>query len=148
VSAADQKAEEEEKKKAEKAAKDEAEAELKKKQKARAATNEDTFLIYYEGSDNKYYIAEKNKDFLNYVLTLPNKKATYLNNAIMPSTTLTLEMSGIAGLDYLSQFTIDHAPEPYSYENAVWQIADIKQSVDDKVWITTVTAQVRPLTII
>jgi hypothetical protein len=93
-------------------------------------------------------LAEKNKDFLNYVLTLPNKKAPYLNNAIMPGTTLTLEFLGISGIDYLSQFVIDHAPETYNYANAVWQIVDIKQTVEDKNWTTTVTAQVRPLTIL
>lgn len=126
----------------------------KKKRQLRSEDNKDTFLIYYELDEsnpkvvNRYYLAEKNKDFLNYVLTLPNKKAPYLNNAIMPGTTLTLEFLGISGIDYLSQFVIDHAPETYNYANAVWQIVDIKQTVEDKNWTTTVTAQVRPLTIL
>ena len=48
----------------------------------------------------------------------------------------------------LSQFVIDHAPETYSYENAVWQVADVRHSIEDKNWTTTIVAQVRPLTIL
>ena len=85
---------------------------------------------------------------MNYVLSIPDTKAVYQNNAIMPNTTLTLELLGISGMNFLSQFTIDHAPETYCYSNAVWQVSDTKQSIEDKNWTTTIVAQVRPLTVL
>jgi hypothetical protein len=143
-------AEEERRKKAktaaEEAAAKEQEKELKKKEKLRDEKNEDTFLIYYENPDKKYYICEKTPDFMKYVLRLPDKSATYQNNQILPSTKITLEFLGISGIDYLSQFTLDHAPEGYNYSDAVWQVEDVRQEVSDKMWITTIQAGVRPLT--
>lgn len=141
-----------EKEAADRLKKEEAEA-LKKKQLERSdAKFKKEKCIYYKKNAKKelmkYYICEPENDFMNYVLSMPDSNATYLNNAIMPSTTLTLELLGISGVNYLSQFTIDHAPEAYCYRNAVWQISDIKQSVSDKSWTTTLTAQVRPLTVL
>lgn len=127
--------------------------EMEKKRTARSESN-DNFFVYYVPNPNdpknpiRYYLYEKDKSFLNYILTQPNKKSPYLNNAIMPGTTMTLELMGIGGINYLSQFLIDHAPEAYNYENAVWQISDIKQNIEDKNWTTTITAQVRPLTVL
>lgn len=129
------------------------EKEIEKKKTARSESNSN-FFIYYEPNPNdsknpiRYYLYEKEKDFLNNLLTQPNKKSQYLNNAIMPGTTLTVELLGISGINYLSQFVIDHAPDAYNFENAVWQISDIKQSIEDKNWTTTITAQVRPLTVL
>lgn len=123
-----------------------AEAERKQREQARSEKNKDAFWIYY-ANRKSYIICEKTKDFMNYILTLPDKKAPYLNNGIMPNTKLTIELQGISGIDYLSQFVIDHAPEAYNYENAIWQVADITQTVEDKNWTTTIVAQVRPLTI-
>lgn len=123
------------------------EAERKKKEQARSEKNKDAFWIYY-ASSKTYIICEKTKDFLNYVLTLPNKKSSYLNHGIMPNTKLTIELQGISGIDYLSQFVIDHAPESYNYETAIWQVADITQNIEDKNWTTTIVAQVRPLTVL
>lgn len=141
-----------EKEAADKLKKEEAEA-LKKKQLERSEANfkKEKCIFYKKNAQNeliKYYICEPEKDFMNYVLSLPDTNASYLNNAIMPGTNLQLELLGISGVDYLSQFTIDHAPEPYCYRNAVWQISDIKQTVSEKVWKTNITAQVRPLTIL
>lgn len=126
---------------------------LKKKREERS---EEKFkkagAVYYkkneDGTFTKYFLYEPTKDFLNYLVSIPNKNAPYLNNGIMPGTTLTLELLGISGVDYLSQFTIDHAPESYSYSSAVWQITDVRQTVEDKAWTTTVVASVRPLTIL
>jgi len=132
------------------AAKDE-QAAKNRKRKIREEENSESFLIYYTGSGDdviKYYICEKYKDFLNYNLTLPNKNAPYLNNGIMPGTTVTIELMGIAGINFLSQFLLDHVPPEYSYTTAVWQISDVKQNIEDKNWTTTITAQVRPLTVL
>jgi hypothetical protein len=128
--------------------------ELVKKRQTRSNKNKNAFYVYYAQDKNnpkkdlEYFICEKNSTFLNYILKLPNKKSPYLNNAIMPGTTLTLELLGISGVNYLSQFLIDHAPEAYNFENAVWQISDVKQNIEDKMWITTLVAQVRPLTVL
>jgi hypothetical protein len=123
---------------------------LKALEKKRASRNEKNFFIYYKKDQSnvtkKYFLYEPGKEFLNYILTQKNKKSPYLNNAIMPGTTLTIEFLGISGIDYLSQFVIDHAPEAYNYSNAVWQVSDITQTVEDKNWTTTIVAQVRPLT--
>lgn len=127
-----------------------------KKRKVREEGNAESFLIYYvpdpgnkdESLLKKYYICEKYKDFLNYNLTLPNKNAPYLNNGIMPGTTVTIELMGISGINFLSQFLLDHVPPEYSYTTAVWQIADVRQNIEDKNWTTTITAQVRPLTVL
>jgi hypothetical protein len=139
----------------EKAVKD-AQAAKDRKRKIREEGNAESFLIYYVPDPNnkdesylkKYYICEKYKDFLNYNLTLPNKNAPYLNNGIMPGTTVTIELMGISGINFLSQFLLDHVPPEYSYTTAVWQISDVKQNVEDKNWTTTITAQVRPLTVL
>ena len=110
------------------------------------------FYVYTFGSgaDTKRYIlAEKDSVFMTRLLTgTPDPHATYINNAIMPGTTFTMELLGISGITYLSQFTLDHVPNTYNYKNAVWQIADVKQKIENKVWTTSIVAEVRPLTII
>jgi hypothetical protein len=104
--------------------------------------------MYGKGADVKQYVlAETDSVFMTQLLTgTPDKKAVYMNNAIMPGTTFTMELLGISGITYLSQFTLDHVPDTYSYENAVWQVSDIKHRIENKSWTTTITAQVRPLT--
>jgi hypothetical protein len=94
-----------------------------------------------------YILIEKDKSFMNSVVNnKQDKKASYINNPIMPGTTFEFELLGIGGITYLSQFTLANVLDQYSYENAVWQIANIKHKVEDKVWTTSITAQVRPLT--
>lgn len=124
--------------------------ELEKRKASRSEKNTNSFVFYYKqaqsGDIMSYIICETNNEFLNYVLTLEDPKLLYLNNAIMPGTILTLEFLGIAGINYLSQFLLAHAPEAYNYENAVWQVSDIRHTIEDKNWTTTIIAQVRPLT--
>lgn len=129
---------------------DEAKKEFEKRKASRSEKNEETFLVYYEydsgGAIKGYIICELNDEFINYVLSQPDQKAIYTNNALMPGTRLTLEFLGISGINFLSQFLLGHAPEPYSYRNAVWQVSDIKQTVEEKNWTTTIVADVRPFT--
>ena len=106
------------------------------------------FYVYVVG-DTRYILAEKDSVFMTQLLTgTPDPQASYVNNAIMPGTTFTMEVLGISGITYLSQFTLDHVPDTYNYQNAVWQISDIKHRVENKMWTTSITAQVRPLTIL
>ena len=134
----------------ERAAKKKADAEA-----VTAAKNKRNFVasskLFYtcEDGTEKYILAETEPDFIKYLLTaLDDPKAAYLNNAIMPGTTFTMDILGISGITYLSQFTLDHVPDTYNAQNAVWQISDIKHVVDSKIWATSITAQVRPLTFI
>lgn len=125
------------------------EAEKAQVEKIKAERNEKNFFIYFKQDSNgeitKYFMCEPAKDFMNYILTQPDQKAPYLNGSIMPNTRLELVFLGISGINYLSQFVLDHAPEPYDFTSAVWQVSDVKQNVDEKEWKTTVIAEVRPL---
>ena len=93
-----------------------------------------------------YILAENSSDFLKAILLdISDKKALY-NSGIMPGTELKIEFLGISGMTFLSQFTLDHVPNSYNYEQCVWQISGVTQRIENKVWTTTVTAQARPLT--
>lgn len=107
-------------------------------------------LVEFQAKDGKKYILfEPNSDFLKKILhDKKDKSATYLNNPIMPGTNFTMELLGISGIRYLSQFTLNLVPDPYTYKRAVWQVTEIKQKIENKNWTTTITAQVRPLSII
>lgn len=94
-----------------------------------------------------YILIEKDKSFMNSVVNNKNdKKASYINNPIMPGTKFEFELLGIGGITYLSQFTLANVLDQYSYENAVWQISNIKHKVENKLWTTSITSEVRPLT--
>lgn len=100
------------------------------------------------GDDAKFHIlAETSPSFMKNVLSdSQDKRALYTNNAIMPGTKLTLELLGVGGITFLSQFVVDHVPSAYNYERCVWQVSDVKQKIENKVWTTTVIAEARPLT--
>ncbi len=108
------------------------------------------FYIYKDnssGTTTYHILSENNPSFIKTVLSdTEDKRAVYTNNAIMPGTNFTMELLGIGGITFLSQFTLDHVPSAYNYERCVWQVSDVKQKIENKVWITTVTAQARPLT--
>jgi hypothetical protein len=95
----------------------------------------------------EYYImTETSSEFLkNILMDASDQKSIYANNAPMPQTILTLNLLGIGGITFLSQFTLDHVPSTYNFENTVWQISDVKQKIENKTWTTTITAQPRPL---
>jgi hypothetical protein len=95
----------------------------------------------------EYYImTETSSEFLkNILLDTSDTKSIYANNAPMPQTILTLHLLGIGGITFLSQFTLDHVPSTYNFENTVWQISDVNQKIENKTWTTTITAQPRPL---
>ena len=93
-----------------------------------------------------YILAETSSDFLKSILLDTSDKKALYNTGIMPGTELKIEFLGIAGITFLSQFTLDHVPSSYNYEQCVWQISGVTQRIENKVWTTTVTAQARPLT--
>lgn len=112
--------------------------------------SEDMFYTYSSGKGadaKKYILAEKNASFMTSILTgVYDPKATYMNNAIMPGTEFRMEILGMSGITYLSQFTLDHVPEAYDYTNAVWQVSNVRHKIENKMWTTSITAEVRPLT--
>lgn len=125
------------------------EAEKAQVEKIKAERNEKNFFIYYKqdasGNIKKYFLYEPGKDFMNYILGQPDLKAPYANSSIMPNTSLEIQFLGISGINYLAQFVLDHAPEAYDFTNAVWQVSDVRQVVEDKNWTTTIIANVRPI---
>ena len=93
-----------------------------------------------------YYLNEPDSILMEKIITDdPSPSAVYLNSAIMPGTTFEMEMLGIGGFTYLGQFTLDHVPTQYSYRSSVWQISNIKQSISQGSWKTTITSQIRPI---
>jgi hypothetical protein len=99
-----------------------------------------------DGRTTLYYIiAEKNPAFMkNIVSDKADKNSMYINSAIMPGTNFTMELLGIGGITFLSQFLLAHVPSAYNYDKCVWQVSDVKQRIENKVWTTTVVAQARP----
>ena len=109
--------------------------------------NKKEFYVYTTSNKEVYILAETGPSFLKAVLlNTKDKRAVYTNNGLMPGTNFTMELLGIGGITALSQFTLDHVPSSYNYERCVWQVSDVKQKVENKVWTTSVTAQARPLT--
>lgn len=103
-----------------------------------------------EGKETiSYILYEHDKSFMSSVINnKKDKKATYINNPMMPGTKFDIEFLGIGGITYLSQFTLANVLEQYSYEKAVWQVSSIKNKIEDKQWTTSITAEARPLTTI
>lgn len=118
----------------------------------RSIGNNNTFLTYRQTDRTRgsylseFILCEKNSDFFSSLLSVPGPNTYYINNNVMPGTTLTLEFLGISGIDFLSQFTVEHIPEAYSYTNVVWQVSDVKHNVEDKLWTTTIVAVPRQIT--
>jgi hypothetical protein len=108
-----------------------------------------SFYVYtvdVQNTKSTYVLTETDSSFLkSIILDSKDKKAVYTNNNIMPGTKFTMELLGIGGITFLSQFTLAHVPSSYSYEQCVWQVSQVTQKVENKVWITSVTAEARPL---
>lgn len=66
----------------------------------------------------------------------------------MPGTEMTLTCLGIGGFRFLDLFALKGVPKPYRFDNAVWQVDGVRQSISKNYWTTEITAKVRPLTII
>ena len=118
-------------------------------------------LFTEQNKDFYLYVADVGKEKETYILTetspavlkgimldVKDKKSIYTNNAIMPGTEFKMELLGIGGITFLSQFTLDHVPTSYNYEQCVWQISQVSHKIENKVWTTSITAQPRPLTTI
>ena len=122
----------------------------KGKYKRMFTSQNNSFYIYtvdVQNAKQTYILTETDSSFLKaIILDTKDKKSVYTNNNIMPGTKFTMELLGIGGINFLSQFTLDHVPSSYSYEQCVWQVSQVTQKVENKVWITSVTAEARPLT--
>lgn len=98
------------------------------------------------GKYDIFILCENGGEFLKSILLdNGNKSALYTNGGIMPGTMFRMELLGIGGIGFLSQFTLDHVPSSYNYERCVWQVSDVKQKIENKMWTTSVSAQARPL---
>lgn len=100
-------------------------------------------------NDKKYILTEPDAIFMQNIVTSDDSgKIIYINSPMISGTKFTMETLGIGGFTFLGQFTLDHVPKTYNYQNCVWQIADIKQKVGNGVWTTEVAADCRPLSYI
>ena len=125
--------------------------ENKKAKYARLFTNHNNYFYLYVADVGKekenYILTETTSAVLKAILLdTGDKKSVYTNNAIMPGTEFKMEILGIGGITFLSQFTLDHVPTSYNYEQCVWQISQVSHKIENKVWTTSITAQPRPLT--
>lgn len=109
--------------------------------------NDDSGTKYVDNKIN-YYLTVDSTLMKKVILGDRSNKAVYLNSAIMPGSTCEIEMLGIGGFTYLGQFALKNVPKQYSYTSAVWQIANIKQSIDKASWKTSISAQVRPMSFV
>lgn len=117
-------------------------------QQVRRRTRAGTFQFEQERVSiiKSYILYEKDRSLMNFILGNKNdKNATYVNNNIMPGTKFDMELLGVGGILYLSQFTLANVLDQYNYKNAVWQVSTIKHKVEDKMWTTSIMAEARPL---
>lgn len=97
-------------------------------------------------SIKEYILVEKDAGLMRSILNnKQDKNATYINNTIMPGTKFEMELLGLGGIRYLSQFKLANVLDQYNYKNAVWQVSMIKHKVEDKIWTTYVMAEARPM---
>jgi hypothetical protein len=117
----------------------------------RLLADNSNFYTYTTGKGDavkQYILCELDSTFMKSILLdIKNKKSIYTNNSPMPGTTFKMELLGIGGVRYLAQFTLDHVPSSYGYDRAVWQVSNVSQRIENKIWITEISAQARPLTI-
>jgi hypothetical protein len=118
---------------------------------SRMLTDQNSTLYVYTANVGKekeiYILAENDSAFLKSIIVdVTDKKAVYTNNAIMSGTTFKMEILGIGGITFLSQFTLDHVPSSYDFEQCVWQVSQVSHKIENKVWITSITAEPRLLT--
>jgi len=113
-------------------------------------TNDEGFNIITVDTNGKkvdYYTCEPSQTLMRQVVMEDEAPgAVYANTAIMPNTKFNFETLGIGGFTFLGMFTLDHVPYAYTYNNAVWQISSIKQTVVQGSWKTSISAEVRKIT--
>jgi len=64
---------------------------------------------------------------------------------VMPGIQANFIIQGIGGLRTFMMFLVRNLPEPYSHNNIVFRINDIKDSVTSSGWTTTISAGIIPL---
>jgi hypothetical protein len=131
--------------------------ENKKQKYSRMFTEENKDLYVYvynpakKSSSNStaqiFVLSETSPAFMKSILLdiKSTEKAVYAKNGLMPGTQFKMDFLGISGITFLSQFTLEQVPNLYDASNAVWQIADVRHKVENKIWTTNIMAQARPL---
>ena len=67
-----------------------------------------------------------------------------INNSPMPDTSIEFTVLGIGGFKMFQIFAVDNLPEPYK-DKVVFQVKELKHSIVDNEWNTTVVCSVRPI---
>ena len=97
-----------------------------------------------------YLLTERDSGFMADLIKgkVENPATPTVSNMVMPGTELTLTSLGIGGIRYLDMFGAVGVPAAYRNDNAVWQVDGVRSSIQEQFWTTTITAKVRPLTIV
>ena len=116
-------------------------------QKEKDAT--DGAFIYGEVYDDtsKTYIrklALTQKDMLVLLTSDNDPKNISVNSFPQPGITVEITLLGIAGFKTFQVFGIDNLPAPYS-QDVLFQVNDVKHSLQKGTWTTTLTTSIRPI---
>jgi hypothetical protein len=111
------------------------------------ATDEGYHIITY-GTGNflkKVALCElsSNYDLMMELVSVKDRKKVN-HTSIMPGLQFDITLQGIAGFRFMDCFKISGLPHTYSV-NVIYQIINIKQSVTDGKWTTTLTCGLRPI---
>lgn len=100
-----------------------------------------------DGRPNIYRLAipDAYADILTLILDDNDKTFNPRYTGIMPGIQAEFTIQGIAGLRTFAMFRVRGLPNPYSEENIVFRIVNIKDSIQNGNWQTTITAGVIPL---
>ena len=111
---------------------------------ARASDN--GFVVWHNKNGKDYYMSERDPEFMKQIIQLKPKDSPSVT-PLFPGTEFSFTMPGMAGFYYLSLFALDAVPEPYRFNRAVFQVTSVQNTIQNNNWKTSMTAQVRPLSI-
>jgi len=107
--------------------------------------NGSEFAIVRKDSGEDIRLCEPDVALQKSILDDKDPKNNAVYNAIMPNTTLDITIRGIAGLRFLDCFTVSSGLLPtYSKDNVLFQVMNVRHSLNNGDWYTTINAGVRP----
>jgi len=122
------------------------EKEQAERDKLNARASDVGFVVWHNKNEKDYYISERDPEFMKQIIQLKPKNSPGATPAF-PGTEFSFTMQGISGFYYLSLFNLDSVPAPYRFDRAVFQVTTVQNTIQNNNWTTSVTAQVRPLSI-
>lgn len=115
--------------------------------KKELATNkiDSTYAIVKNAKGQDIRLCEPDQAVQKQILEDNNPHNNAVYNAIIPNTTLDITIRGISGLRFLDCFVVSSGlPKTYSKDNALFQIMNVRHSLSNGDWYTTINAGIRP----